>query len=144
LTDEDELKDEIAELKQRIGELEFVLSKALEPLSWLNSAAGNYMRLMDVYSRFGSISPDVLVPGVKDPISTEIINVLAKGKQMNVSQLTDAVRDRRGTASRRIVRERLAELVEKDIVEKSGGQRPTYKLTEEVVRKWAEVLGFIK
>ena len=63
---------------------------------------------------------------------------------MNISQITDGVRARRGTASRRIIRERLQALVEKDVVEKMDGKQAKYKLNDEVVRKWAEVLGFLK
>jgi len=54
--------------------------------------------------------------GPCDDISRHIIEALAEGGPMNISELTRAVRARRGKASRRVVRERLEELLDRGLV----------------------------
>jgi len=56
-----------------------------------------------------------------DDISRHIVEALAEGGPMNISELTRAVRARRGTASRRVVRERLMRLLEEGLVVEVGG-----------------------
>lgn len=64
-----------------------------------------------------------------DPISAEIVNILSVCREMNVSEITRAVRSVRGKASRRIVRERLHKLEGLGAVARvGGGQRPRYVL----------------
>lgn len=59
--------------------------------------------------------------------------------------MTDAVKARRGTASRRIVREKLEALVADGIVSSEGdGKIRTFSVTEAVVEKWSQVLGLAK
>ena len=52
----------------------------------------------------------------KDDISWRIIQILDVSRPLNISQITAAVRSERGTASRRIVRERVNALVSRSIV----------------------------
>ncbi len=54
---------------------------------------------------------------------------------MNISQLTAAVRRGRGTASRRIVRERILGLQEREIIEEAYKDKKAtyYKLSDEVL-----------
>lgn len=144
MAEEEELKKEISDLKERISQLEELLSDAMAPLSQLNRYASNYFRIIDLYQRFGSVSPDILVPGIDDDISREIVKVLARGKEMNISQVTEAVRGSRGTASRRIVREKLKALEEMGIIDRMEGKTPMYRLSDELARKWAQMLGLIK
>ena len=59
-------------------------------------------------SRFGDLK--------KDDISWRIIQILDVSRPLNISQLTAAVRSERGTASRRIVRNRVNSLVERRIL----------------------------
>ncbi len=52
-----------------------------------------------------------------DSISKAIISALEKNERLNISQLTEEVRKERGSASRRIVRERVDVLIEKGIID---------------------------
>jgi DNA-binding transcriptional ArsR family regulator len=143
--DEEALKREVRRLGARIGELEALLSRLREPFSKLEDISRNYFRLIELYMRFGEVSPQTAIPGLKDPISREIVNMLFRRSGQNISELTDAVRARRGSASRRIIRARLAELVEKGIVLGVSRRKTVeYSISEEVARKWSEMLGFFK
>ncbi len=113
-------------------------------LDRLQEISRSYFRLLDLLQRYGSLSPDMAIPEVKDPISREIVNVLFERGDRNISQIAQALRARRGTASRRIVRERLKTLEERGVVRSSRGSRgKVYDVTEETVRRWSRVLGLV-
>jgi DNA-binding Lrp family transcriptional regulator len=58
-----------------------------------------------------------LHPDIKyDEISKAIISALERKGRLNISQLTDQVRKERGSASRRIVRERVEKLISQEII----------------------------
>ncbi len=142
---ENDLKDEVARLSARIGELEGMLAQLREPFGQLQDISRNYFRLIELYMKFGEISPEAAIPGLKDPISRDIVNALFQRGGQNISELTEAVRARRGTASRRIVRDKLAELERDAIVRGDRGAKTVeYHVSEEVVRKWSQMLGFHK
>jgi DNA-binding transcriptional ArsR family regulator len=142
---EEDLRDEVRKLSARIGELEGMLVQLREPFGQLQDVSRNYFRLIELYMRFGEVSPEAAIPGLKDPISRDIVNALFQKGGQNISEITEAVRARRGTASRRIVRDKLAELGRDGIVR---GERRTktveYHVSDEVVRKWSQLLGFHK
>ncbi len=52
-----------------------------------------------------------------DEISKAIISSLERKERLNISQLTEQVRKERGSASRRIVRERVDKLIEEGIIQ---------------------------
>jgi DNA-binding transcriptional ArsR family regulator len=91
----------------------------------------------------GSISPEAVLPEVKDPIAIEIVKVLFDKSELNVSDITDALRDRRGSASRTIVRERLSQMVAAGIVNALDGPHGVtqYTISEEVADRWYRMLG---
>ena len=63
--------------------------------------------------------------------------------EQNISQITELIRSKRGTASRRIIREKIQELTEKNIIQKhQKGSLYVYSLTEKVIKKWSQMLGF--
>ena len=66
--------------------------------------------------------------GAVDQISKAIIEALAGCEELSTSEVTRRVRAIRGTASRRIVRERLERLEKRGIVARVGGSRPRYVL----------------
>lgn len=147
-----ELQDDVRELRRQVEALREALAKVAEPyrelagyMEQLQTIARGYFRLLDLYAKHGAVSPDVVVPGLKDDISKAILTVLFEKGDRNISQITEAVKGKRGTASRRIVRERLQGLVEQGVVVASGASRGrTYRVSEEVTAKWSQVLGLSK
>jgi DNA-binding transcriptional ArsR family regulator len=138
-----DLKDEIKQLNKRINDLEKMLSKMMEPLQNITKTTRNYMRIIGLLLEHGGITPDLILPEIKDPISREIVRVLLDKNDQNISQITELVRVKRGTASRRIIREKIKELEEKNIVQKrQTGALYVYSITEKVIKKWSQMLGF--
>lgn len=70
-----------------------------------------------------------------DDISQAIIEVLERKGSMNISQLTEAVKKIRGTASRRIIRERVNKLIEKGILTEQTGKGRKVALKTEMDNK---------
>ena len=149
---EGDLQKDVKELRKQVEALREALAKVAEPyrelagyMEQLQGITRGYFRLLDLYAKHGAVSPDVVVPGLKDDISKAILAVLFEKGDRNISQITDAVKGKRGTASRRIVRERLHELVERGVVEEFGSSRGhTYRVSDEVTAKWSQVLGLSK
>jgi len=142
---EKDLAEEVKELTKRISELEKMLSVLLKPLSDVQKTTQNYMKLAGLLLDHGGLTPDAILPEVKDPISKDIVRVLLERPEQNISQITDLVKSKRGTASRRIIREKLHDLESKHIIQKQQhGSRYVYSLTPNVIKKWTQLLGFIK
>lgn len=138
-----DLSEEIKKLNKRIQELEKMLSAVIKPLQDTGRIAQNYLRLTGILIDKGGLAPDAILPEIKDPISQEIVRVLLDKNEQNISQITELVRSRRGTASRRIIREKIKELIEKDIIQKNmKGSLYVYSLTDKVIKKWSQMLGF--
>ncbi len=142
----------IEELSERIAELEVALSQIVRPYAELveqldrfQGMVQKYFRLLDVYQRHGAISIDIILPQLKDRISREIMRILMDRPGLNISQVEEELRSRTGTSSRRIVRGRLEELVREGlVVEEKGRRANSFRVSDEVVRRWAEVLGLPK
>jgi DNA-binding transcriptional ArsR family regulator len=138
-----DLTDEVKELNKRISELEKMLSILIKPLQNVSKVTQNYMKIIRLLLDHGGITPDLIFPEVKDPIAKEIVRALLEKSEQNISQITELVRNKRGTASRRIIRDKIQELIEQDIVQKKQkGSLYVYNLTEKVIRKWSQMLGF--
>ncbi len=141
----EELYKEIKSLNDRIDELESMLKSVLRPFQEMGKTTTNYLRLIGLLLEHGCLTPDTLFSEIKDPIEKTIVQVLTQKKDLNISQITENVRSKRGTASRRIIRNKLKSLENKEIVESTmQGSRVVYRLTDEVIKKWSQVLGFIK
>jgi DNA-binding transcriptional ArsR family regulator len=141
----EELTARIAELESAVREVARPYSELVEQLSRFQDTVQRYFKLMDLYQRHGVISIETILPGVKDPIAKDIMRLLLDKPGLNISEITEQLRQRRGSASRRIVRDRLGELLGKGmLVERSGKNEKTYEISETVVRKWSEVLGLTK
>jgi DNA-binding HxlR family transcriptional regulator len=138
-----DLEKEVKELNKRISELEKMLSTAIKPLQQVSDTTQRYLKITSLVLEHGGLTPDMILPELKDHISQEIVRVLIDRKDQNISQITELVRSKRGTASRRIIRERLKELEEKEIVKKQQkGSIYVYSLTSKVIKKWSQMLGF--
>jgi DNA-binding transcriptional ArsR family regulator len=148
----DEQSKKLEELTKRIAELEESLQAVSKPytelvaqLSMFQDTVQRYFRLMDLYQKFGVVSVDTILPQVKDPISKEILRILLDKPGLNISEITEELKARRGSSSRRIVRDKLGQLVEdKLVIERPGRKEKEYEISEEVVRKWSQVLGLSK
>lgn len=68
--------------------------------------------------------------GGVDPISKAIIESLSGCEELSTSEITRRVRAIRGTASRRVVRERIEKLMRKGVVRRVGDARPKYVLSK--------------
>ena len=142
---EKDLTDEIKELNKRISELEKMLSVLMKPFTDIRKTTESYMRLAGLLLDHGGLTPDLILPELKDPISKDIVRVLLERPEQNVSQITDLVKSRRGTASRRIIREKLLDCEKKNIIQKQQRRsRLAYSLTAEVIKKWTQLLGLTK
>jgi hypothetical protein len=149
---QDDLQKEIRELRGQIKALRSALSDVTRPYTELMAYVGRlqdvsrgYFRMLDLYAKYGKVSPDLVIPGLKDDISRHIVVALFDRPDRNISQITEAVKGKRGTASRRIVRERLEDLERQGIVVATPGSRTrTFRVAEEVADKWSQVLGVPK
>ena len=140
--DKKDITNEIKELSKRISELESMLAALLKPFNDARKTTERYLKLAGLLLDHGGLTPDVIFPDLKDPISKDIIRVLLERPAQNVSQITDLVKSKRGSASRRIIREKLADLETKNIIQKQQqGSRSIYSLTPEVIKKWTQLLG---
>jgi DNA-binding HxlR family transcriptional regulator len=138
-----DLAKEVKELNKRISELEKMLSNLTKPLQKVSKTTQNYLRLTGLLLDHGGLTPDMILPEIKDPISKEIVRVMIERTDQNISEITELVRTKRGTASRRIIRDRINDLEDKNIVKKSQkGSRYVYNLTDKVIKKWSQMLGF--
>ena len=147
-----DLQDDVRELRKQVEALREAFADVAKPYQDLakyfermQDLTRGYFRLLDLYARYGSVSPDLVIPGLKDDISKHIVSALVDRGDRNISQITEAVKGKRGTASRRIVRERLEGLTTQGVVIASQGSRGrTYRVSEEVLAKWSQVLGLPK
>ena len=89
---EKDLADEVKELNKRISELEKMLSALMKPFSDVRKTTERYLRLAGLLLDHGGLTPDVILPELKDPISKDIVRVLLERPGQNVSQITDLVK----------------------------------------------------
>ena len=149
---QDDLRKEIRELRAQIEALRTALSDVSRPytelmayVDRLQDVSRGYFRILDLFAKYGKVSPDLVIPGLRDDISRHIVVALFNQADRNISQITEAVKGKRGTASRRIVRARLEDLQQQGIVVATPGSRNrTFRVADEVAEKWSQVLGVPK
>ncbi len=141
----EELSERIASLESSLREVTRPYAQLVEQLGQFQGIVQKYFRLLDLYQRHGVIAVDVILPELKDPMSREIMRILMDRPGLNISQISEELRTRTGSSSRRIVRERLEEMVRQDLLtEEKGSKTKTFTVSARVVEKWSEVLGLNK
>ncbi len=123
----EEVQDRLDEISDRLARLEEILERVGPGIEEVQTSAkviregfafydgmvklmGKFTKAERLESRFGDLK--------KDDISWRIIQILDNSSRpLNISQITAGVRAERGTASRRIVRERVNDLVARDILQ---------------------------
>ncbi|MHA1638222.1 MAG: hypothetical protein ACTSUO_01815 [Candidatus Thorarchaeota archaeon] len=121
----EEVQDRLDEISKRLARVEVLMERIGPGLDEVTESAqviregfefyDGMVKLMSKFtkaerleSRYGDLK--------KDQISWLVIKILDNSKPLNISQITASVRGERGTASRRIVRERVNELLQRGIL----------------------------
>ncbi len=128
----EEVQDRLDEISERLARLEELIERVGPGIEEVRSSAkviregfefyDGMVRLMSKFtkaerleSRYGDLK--------KDDISWRIIQILDRSSRpLNISQITAGVRAERGTASRRIIRERVNDLVARKILQVIEGE----------------------
>jgi DNA-binding transcriptional ArsR family regulator len=149
---DDDVKAQLKAIDERMKKIEEAFLNVARPYAEIaeqmqsfQEISKGYFKLMNLYQKHGQISPDMAVPGLKDPISKDILQIVIEKGALNISEITELLREKRGSASRRIVRERLQEMEANGVVvADSRGKQKKYSASEEVTNKWLELLGLVK
>ncbi len=121
----EEVEDKLSEISDRLARVEALIERIGPGIEEVSDSArviregfefydglvklmGKFTKAERLESRFGDLK--------KDDISWKIIKALDDSRPLNISQITAVVRSERGTASRRIVRERVNMLVGRGIL----------------------------
>ena len=129
LTDDNPIEDKLNAMEKKINELMQQVNSLKEQGQDIDNILNllqvvvNTLQLsqapFSVYRKTKSLTQKIVEknPFLKyDEISRAIIKALERKGSMNLSQLTEAVRKERGTASRRIIRERVDKLLSKGLL----------------------------
>src|SRR5207245_4721712 len=107
---EGDLQDDVRELRKQVEALREVLGEVAEPyremaayFDQLQTITRGYFRLLDLYTKHGAVSPDLVIPGLKDDISKHIVTALFVKGDSNISLITVSVTREGGSALRRVV-----------------------------------------
>ncbi|MBW1855168.1 MAG: hypothetical protein JRJ00_10905, partial [Deltaproteobacteria bacterium] len=145
-------KKEIEVLSEKIDNLETMIVDMYQPyqeamgyMAKFNELASGYMKIIGLYQKHGKVSPEMLVPTVKDPIAQEILVILFEKKELNVSQIAEQLKEKRGSASRKTVRDKLVILEDANAIEVLDDKKvKKYKVSDELVEQWLKLLGVMK
>ncbi|MFW9963026.1 MAG: hypothetical protein ACFFCX_05670 [Candidatus Sifarchaeia archaeon] len=122
----EEVQDRLDEISARLARLEELIERVGPGIEEVRTSAkviregfefydgmvrlmGKFTKAERLESRYGDLK--------RNDISWRIIQILDNSRPLNISQITTSVRAERGTASRRIVRERVNELVKRGILQ---------------------------
>jgi len=142
----EDVSRKLIELEESIGKVKGGYAELGQYMEILKDISGRYFRLMDLYTKHGTISVDLAAPDIKDQISKDIVRILLDRadkdkKGSNLSEITRALKGVRGSASRRIVREKVGKLEQMGHVKKvETGKIPSYAISDSLVEKWYSML----
>lgn len=146
----EDMSKKLAELEDAVGRIKGGYAELGQYMEVLREISSRYFRLMDMYTKHGKISVDLAAPEIKDAISKDIVRLLLDRADndregSNLSEITRELKNIRGTASRRIVREKVADLERKGFVNKTQkGKTTYYAISDSLVEKWYSLLGMKK
>jgi len=109
----------ISALEDKIDEMSPDLQSASGSLNMTLAILRTFQEVTNVATIFSPskwimrLRPDVNL----DAIERIIVDVLTREGPKNISQLTASVKQERGTSSRRIIREKVNDMIERDILE---------------------------
>ena len=115
----DQTINRISALEDKIDEMSPDLQNASGSLNMTLAILRTFQEVTNVATIFSPskwimrLRPDVNL----DAIERIIVDVLTREGPKNISQLTASVKQERGTASRRIIREKVNDMIDRDIVE---------------------------
>jgi len=150
IDDAEDVSRKLTELEESISKVKGGYAELGQYMEILKDISSRYFRLMDMYTKHGKISVDLAAPDIKDQISKDIIRILLdradKDKEgSNLSEITRELKSVRGSASRRIVREKIGKLERMGHVKKvERGKIPSYAISDSLVEKWYSLLGMPK
>ena len=108
----------------------------------ISKTTRSQQKITSLVLEHGKLTLDMLLPELKDQINREIVRVFLDRQDQNISKITELVRSKIGVYSR-IIRERFIQLEAERIVQKQmKGKLYVYTLTDEVIKKWSQMLGF--
>ncbi len=137
-----EMNEKMSSLEYSVGEITRPYADMLQHMDRIRTITEGYFRIIDLYRTHGRISPDLLLPEVKDPIMQEIVNILFEKPELNISQIADILKDKRGSASRKTVREKLTHLVDIGAIEVLDDKKvKRYAVSEALQERWLKILG---
>ena len=121
----EEFQDRLDEISSRLARLEGLIERMGPGIDEVSQSArviregfDFYNSMLQVMSKFTRAErlESRFKDLKKDEISWKIIQILDGSRPLNISQITASVRAERGTASRRIVRDRVKSLVDRNIL----------------------------
>ncbi|MFQ6051763.1 MAG: transcriptional regulator [Candidatus Hydrothermarchaeota archaeon] len=149
---EKDIEKKINDLYEKIDRLEKIIREISKPyedmveyIEYIKGVSSRYLRILDLYLEHGVISPEIIVPDIKDPISKEIVKILFEKGELNISEIAREIKKRRGTSSRKTIREKLLELKVRDVVKEVESKKgKIYKISDHLITEWLEMLGILK
>ena len=84
-----ELRDQVEALREAIARVAGPYEEIAGYVERLRDITRGYFRLLDFYARHGAISPDLVVPGLKDDISRHLVSALFEKGDRNISQRSE-------------------------------------------------------
>lgn len=124
----DALNDKLDKTIERISDLENKIDKMSPDLHDATGSLNMTLALLRTFQEVTNVatifSPSKWImrlrPDVNlDAIERLIVDVLTREGPKNISQLTALVKQERGTASRRIIRDKVNDMIERDILEEA-------------------------